>query len=71
MDFEATKRSYELFMRYVLPKFLGRNTRRDESMAWMRSNREDFSSMRKGAAKLVIDKHFAEEAARKDKSAAE
>jgi limonene 1,2-monooxygenase len=70
-DFEATKKSYELFMRYVLPKFSGRNTQRDESMAWMRSNREDFSSLRKGAAKLVIDRHFAEEAARKDKSAAE
>jgi limonene 1,2-monooxygenase len=70
-DFEATKKSYELFMRYVMPKFLGRNTQRDASMSWMRENREDFSSMRKGAARLVIDKHFSEEAARKDKSAAE
>ncbi|MDB5409840.1 MAG: monooxygenase [Rhodospirillales bacterium] len=70
-DFEATKKSYELFMRYVLPKFLGRNTQRDASMSWMRDNRDDFSSMRKSAAKLVIDKHFAEAASRKDKSAAE
>jgi limonene 1,2-monooxygenase len=70
-DFEATKKSYELFMRYVMPKFAGRNTQRDASMSWLRENREDFSGMRKSAAKLVIDQHFAAEAARKDKSAAE
>jgi limonene 1,2-monooxygenase len=70
-DFEATKKSYELFMRYVMPKFAGRNTQRDASMNWLRENREDFSGMRKSAAKLVIDQHFAAEAARKDKSAAE
>jgi hypothetical protein len=40
-------------------------------MNWLRENREDFSGMRKSAAKLVIDQHFAAEAARKDKSAAE
>jgi limonene 1,2-monooxygenase len=70
-DFEATKKSYELFMRYVMPKFAGRNTQRDASMNWLRENREDFSGMRKSAAKQVIDQHFAAEAARKDKSAAE
>jgi limonene 1,2-monooxygenase len=70
-DFETTKKSYELFMRYVMPKFAGRNTQRDASMNWLRENREDFSAMRKSAAKLVIDQHFAAEAARKDKSAAE
>jgi limonene 1,2-monooxygenase len=70
-DFETTKKSYELFMRYVMPKFAGRNTQRDASMNWLRENREDFSGMRKSAAKLVIDQHFAAEAARKDKSAAE
>jgi limonene 1,2-monooxygenase len=70
-DFEATKKSYELFMRYVMPKFAGRNTQRDASMSWLRDNREDFSGRRTSAARLVIDKHFAEEAARKDKSAAE
>jgi limonene 1,2-monooxygenase len=70
-DFEATKKSYELFMRYVMPKFTGRNTQREASMSWMRDNRDDFSGMRKSAARLVIDKHFADEAARKNKSAAE
>jgi limonene 1,2-monooxygenase len=70
-DFETTKKSYELFMRYVMPKFAGRNTQRDASMNWLRENREDFSGMRKSAAKQVIDQHFAAEAARKDKSAAE
>src|SRR5258708_14347100 len=36
-DWEATKRSYELFARYVLPRFEERSLWRSESMDWMRS----------------------------------
>ena len=64
-DWEATKRSYELFARYVLPRFEERSAWREESMAWMRGNREGFSEKRKGAQALAIEQHFAEEDAAK------
>ena len=48
-DWEATKKSYELFARYVLPKFNERNRWREESMAWLRANREDNSAKSKAA----------------------
>src|SRR5262245_16152349 len=46
-DWSATKRSYELFARYVLPRFEERNAWRSQSMDWMRANREAFSAKRK------------------------
>jgi len=58
-DWEATKRSYELFARHVLPRFEERSAWREESMAWMRGNREAFSEKRKGAQALAIEQHFA------------
>jgi limonene 1,2-monooxygenase len=58
-SWEATKRSYELFARYVLPRFEARNRWRDESMAWMRGNRERFSARRKDATLQAVEKHFA------------
>ena len=48
-DWEATKKSYELFARYVLPKFNARNIWREDSMAWLRANREDNSAKSKAA----------------------
>jgi limonene 1,2-monooxygenase len=50
MDFEATKKSYELFMRYVWPKFCGQNRRRAASMDWMKQNAQLFSDIRDKAA---------------------
>jgi hypothetical protein len=41
-EWEATKRSYELFARYVLPRFEERSAWRSQSMDWMRANREAF-----------------------------
>lgn len=55
MGFEATKRSYELFMRYVLPRFNGSNARRDRSLEWVFENRENFS----GANQAAIEKAVA------------
>ncbi|HUB95272.1 MAG TPA: LLM class flavin-dependent oxidoreductase, partial [Stellaceae bacterium] len=57
---EETKRSYELMARYVLPKFEERNARREQSMTWMRENRDGFSDKRKGAQAKAIEKHFSE-----------
>jgi limonene 1,2-monooxygenase len=56
-DWEATKHSYELFARYVLPRFEERNAWREESMQWMRGNREGFSAKRKSAQLHAIERH--------------
>lgn len=55
MDFEATKRSYELLMRYVMPRFNRTNARRERSFDWVYENREAFS----GANQSAIDKAVA------------
>ncbi|MEP4380359.1 MAG: LLM class flavin-dependent oxidoreductase [Alphaproteobacteria bacterium] len=57
-DFEETKRSYELFARYVMPKFAGRNTQREASLQWMKDNREEFSQSYRDASQAAIDRHF-------------
>jgi limonene 1,2-monooxygenase len=59
-DWEATKRSYELFARYVLPRFEERSAWRAQSMDWMRANRDSFSDKRKSATAKAVEKHFAE-----------
>jgi limonene 1,2-monooxygenase len=56
--FENMKRSYELFMRYVMPKFAGYNEWREQSLAWMGSNSGEFSRARDAASKQAIDKYF-------------
>ena len=57
-EFEETKRSYELFARYVMPKFAGRNSQRDASLQWMRDNRDEFSESFRNASQAAIDRHF-------------
>ena len=59
-DWEATKRSYELFARHVLPRFEERSAWRSQSMDWMRANREGFSAKRKAAAASAVERHFAD-----------
>jgi limonene 1,2-monooxygenase len=58
--FEDMKRSYELFMRYVMPKFEARNARREDSLAWMAAHSQEFSSARDAASKAAIDKHLSQ-----------
>jgi limonene 1,2-monooxygenase len=67
---EATKRSYELFARHVLPRFNQRNVWRSESMAWMRENNKEFSGKRMAATEKAINDHFADKDG-KGRSAAE
>jgi limonene 1,2-monooxygenase len=59
-DWEATKRSYELFARYVLPRFEERSAWREQSMDWMRSNREGFSEKRRTAQRHAVERHLAD-----------
>jgi limonene 1,2-monooxygenase len=58
-EWEATKRSYELFARHVLPRFEERSLWREQSMDWMRANREVFSAKRKAASASAVARHFA------------
>jgi limonene 1,2-monooxygenase len=55
MNFEATKRSYELMMRYVMPRFNKANRQRERSFDWVYENREAFS----GANIAAINKAVA------------
>jgi len=50
-DFEATKRSYELYARYVMPHFSRANAPRAASYQWCGDNRTEFSAKRNAAAK--------------------
>ena len=54
MDFAATKRSYELMMRYVMPRFNRANARRDRSLNWMFDNREAFSGANQAAIAQAV-----------------
>ena len=68
-DPETTKKSFDLFARHVMPKFCGRNARRQASYDWMGDNRERFSGASRSATQAALDKHAAEEAARTGKAA--
>ncbi len=59
-DFEATKKSFELFARHVMPAFAGRNERRTASYTWMGENREAFSGASRAATQHALEKHAAE-----------
>jgi len=59
-DFAQTKRSYELFARYVAPKVNRINTNRIESEAFLRSNHDRFATAMKSAVGAKIDEYIAE-----------
>src|SRR5204862_1886671 len=60
-DWEATKRSYELYARYVMPHFSRANAPRVASYQWCGDNRTEFSAKRQAASKAMFDKHEAEQ----------
>ncbi len=63
-DFEETKRSYELYQRYVMPHFDGTNGPRIDSFNWCTDNRDLLTEKRTTAARKMFDKHEAEQKAR-------
>jgi limonene 1,2-monooxygenase len=63
--FEATKKSYELFARYVLPEFNGTNRNRDASLGWVTDHAPEFIGAAVNAAMATIQKHATGEAERK------
>ena len=56
-DFEATKKSYELFARFTMPKFEDRNRSRTASLAYVRENAAEFLKKTKAAIAHEQDKH--------------
>ena len=62
-DWEETKRSYELYARYVIPHFSRDNRPRAESYDWCTEHRDELSEKRSAAARAMFDKHEAEQRA--------
>lgn len=63
-DFDATKKSYELFARYVMPKFQHSNRNRTASLDWAASNADRFMKAYVGGIDKAVREHE-EEMARK------
>lgn len=57
---EAKKRSYELFARYVFPKFQSLNVNREASMAWVGQNKTEFTNVVRAAVGARIVQHIQE-----------
>lgn len=66
-NFDATKRSYEMFARYVLPKFNGSNIGRAASLQWYTEHNQELIGKAISAATETVQKHFAEQAAKQQK----
>lgn len=63
-DFEQTRKSYELWQRYVVPAINGANQARETALSWARDNKERFIGAAMSAAMQTIQKHHEEEASR-------
>ncbi len=63
-DFDETKKSYELYQRFVAPHFRKTNVNRENSIEWITSDRERLSSGARKAAAEMFQKHAAEQAAK-------
>ena len=59
-DTAATKRSYELFARYVAPRINRVNVNREQSEAFLRANHQRFAASMKAAVGAKIDQYIAE-----------
>lgn len=62
---EATQKSYELFARHVMPRFQQANENRIQSLAWAKTNSAQFIGALMGAIGSEIQKHVAEQQAKK------
>ncbi len=63
-DREATRKSYELIARYVMPCFQGAGGPRTASMDWTAENHEKFMSAAFQAIGNEINKHVADRQAK-------
>ncbi len=58
----ARKQSYELFARYVAPRFQQLNENREASIAWVGAHKPEFTAQVMGAMGARIAQHIAEKA---------
>jgi limonene 1,2-monooxygenase len=56
-DFEATRKSYDLFARYVMPHFQRSNRNREESLKWTLDNSDTIYGSIVAATKKAIEDH--------------
>jgi limonene 1,2-monooxygenase len=70
-DFTATRKSYELFARYVMPQFQHSNNNRTPSLDWAAEKADTFMPHYIGGIQKAIQDHQDEEAARARADAAE
>jgi limonene 1,2-monooxygenase len=59
-NWDATKRSYDMFQRYVVPHFQGLNKNRAESIAWVQQNKPEFNAKSQAAIGARIAQHIQE-----------
>jgi len=62
-NWDATRHSYELMARYVFPHFQNLNDNREASMAWVKENKEAFTTEVRGAVGARIVQHMMEKGA--------
>jgi limonene 1,2-monooxygenase len=67
-DWAETRRSYELFARYVMPRFQQLNRNREASMAWAAENRPTFIGAMGNAINQEIQRHVAEQREKQKKA---
>jgi limonene 1,2-monooxygenase len=66
-DFERTRRSYELFARYVMPRFQHANVNREASLKWAAGNRSVLIGAVAQAIGNEIQKHGREQAEKQER----
>ena len=63
-NFEQTRKSYELWQRYVVPAINDTNQARETALSWAKDNKERFIGAAMSAAMQTIQKHHEEETAK-------
>lgn len=59
-DWDKTKKSYELYARFVMPRLQDSNRHRVQSMDWMRQEFDNFNAQRQKGVDAMFAKHAAE-----------
>jgi limonene 1,2-monooxygenase len=70
-NWEATKKSYELYARHVVPHFRNANKHRVESLDWTTAHNQEIVAVTQAAAKAMFAKHEAEREQKARRPAAE
>jgi limonene 1,2-monooxygenase len=63
-NWEATKKSYELYARYVVPHFRKANLHRAQSLEWTTAHNQELMALSQAAAQAMFAKHKAEREAK-------